>query len=79
MFDFINYSTQWKYYDDSSKLVIEKIRSESSSFVIEKIVELKPKMYSFFADSTSEHKKGKGANKNVFAILSHNEYRCIVE
>ena len=65
MFDFINCSTQWKYYDDSSKLVFEKIRNESGSFVIEKIVELKPKMYSFFADSTSENKKAKGANRNV--------------
>ena len=39
---------------------------------------LKPKMYSFFIDDNIEHKKAKGRNKNVIAIISHNEYKNVL-
>ena len=35
MFDFSNYSTKSKYYDDSSKLVIGKMKDETGGVAIE--------------------------------------------
>ena len=39
---------------------------------------LKPEMYCFFVDDSSEHKKAKGVNKNVIATISHNEYKDVL-
>ena len=47
MFDFSNYSTKSKYYDDSSKSVIGKMEDETSGVVIEEFVGLKAKIYSY--------------------------------
>ena len=44
MFDFSNYSIQSKYYNDSKRVVVGKMKDETST---EEIVVLKPKMYSF--------------------------------
>ena len=44
MLDFSNYLTKSKYYDNSNKLVIGKIKDENVA--IEEFVGLKPKMYS---------------------------------
>ena len=57
MFDFINYSTKSKYYNDSNKLVVGKMKDETGGVAIEKFVGLKPKMYSFLVDDNSKHKK----------------------
>ena len=65
MFDFNNYSAKSIYYNDSNKLVV----------TIKEFVGLKPKIYSFLVDDSSEHKKTKGANKNVVATIIHNEYK----
>ena len=35
IFDFSNYSTNWKYYDDPSKLVVGKMKDETGSVEIE--------------------------------------------
>ena len=35
MFDFSNYSSKSKYYDDSNKLVIKKMKYENKSVAIE--------------------------------------------
>ena len=51
MFDFSNYS---KYYHDSNKLVIGKMKHETEE--IEEFVGFTPKMYSFLVDN-SKHKK----------------------
>ena len=61
MFDFSNYSTKSKYYDDSKKLVIGKMKDETEGVAIETFVGVKPKMYSFLVDN-SQHKKAKGVN-----------------
>ena len=45
MFDFSNYSTKQKYYDNPSKLVIEKKKDETGGVAMEEFVGLKPKMY----------------------------------
>ena len=71
MFDFSNYSTKLKYYDNSNKLVIGKMKDETASTVIEGFVGLKPMMYSFLLDN-NEHKKANGVNKN------HNEYKDVL-
>ena len=42
MFDFGNYSAKSKYYDDSNKLVVAKMKDETAA--IEKFSGLKPKM-----------------------------------
>ena len=78
MFDFSNYSTKSKYYDGSNKLVIGKMKDETGGVAIEEFVGLKPKMSSFLADDKSEHKKAKGVNKNIFATISHNEYKDVL-
>ena len=77
MFDFSNYLTKSKYYHNSNKLVIGKMKDETGGVVIEEFVGFKPKMYSFFVDDT-EHKKGKGVNKNVVATIGHNEYKDVL-
>ena len=55
MFDFSNYLTKSKYYDDSNKLVVGKMKDWTASFLIKKFVVLKCKMYSFLVDDSSEH------------------------
>ena len=77
MFDFSNYSTKSKYYNNSNKLVIGKMKHETRGVAIEEFVQLKPKMYSFLVDN-SEPKKVKGVNKNVAATISHNEYKDVL-
>ena len=80
MFDVSNYSTKFKYYDESNKPVVDKMKEETAGVAITEFVELKPKMYSFLVDDSGEHKKAKGVNKNVDAAISHNDpkmFYCI--
>ena len=67
MFDFSNYSTKSKYYDNSNKLVVDKMKDETAGVVIKEFFGLKPKMCYFLLNDSSEHKKAKGVNKNVIA------------
>ena len=50
MFHFSNYSAKSKYYDNSNKLVIVKMKDETAGIVIEEFVGLNPKMYSYLVD-----------------------------
>ena len=52
MLHFRNYSTKSKYYDDSNKLVVGKMKDEAAGVAIKEIVGLKPKMYFFLIDDT---------------------------
>ena len=45
LFDFSNYSIKSKYYDDSNKLVIGKMKDNTSGVTIEEFFRLKSKMY----------------------------------
>ena len=45
IFDFSNYSTKSKYYDNSNKLAIGKMKDETGGVAIEEFVGLKPKMH----------------------------------
>ena len=76
MFDFTNYPTKSKYYDDSNNLVIAKMKDETGGVAVEEFVGLEPKMCSFLVDN-SEHKKAKGVNKNVVVIMN-NEYKGLL-
>ena len=67
IFDFSNYSAKSKYYNDSNKLVVGKMKDEVAGVTIQELIALKPKMYSFLVDDSSENKKVKGVNKNVVA------------
>ena len=78
MFDCSIYSAKSKYYDGSNKLVVGKMKNETVGVGIEEFVGLKPKMYSFLVDDSSEHKKTEGVNKNVVVTITHNEYKEVL-
>ena len=62
----VTYSGKSKSYDDSNKLVVGKVKDETTGVaIIKEFVRLKPNLYSFLVDGFCEHKKTKGANKNV--------------
>ena len=63
MFDFNNYSTKSKYYDNSNKLVVGNIKDETAGAGIKEIVGLIQKIYSYLVDDNSEHKKAKSGKK----------------
>ena len=68
MFDFSNYSTQSKFYDNSNALVAGKMKYETAGLPFkELVVGLKPKIYLFLVDDLSKHKKTKVKNKNLVA------------
>ena len=68
-FDFSNYSAKSKYYDDANKLVVCKMKDETTIVATEEfLLGLKAKVYSFLVDDSSEHRKAKGVNKNVVPI-----------
>ena len=75
MFNLSSYLIKSKYYDNSNKLMLGKMKDETAGVASEEFVGLKPKMYSYLVDDNSEHKKVKGINKNVIATTSHNEYK----
>ena len=77
MFDFSNYSTKSKYYDNLNKLVIGKMKVETGGVANEEFIGLKPKMYSCFVDNY-KHKKAQGVNKNVVATIRLNEYKDVL-
>ena len=78
MFDFSNYSTKSKYYNNLNKVVVGKIKDETASVVIEDFVGLTPKMYSYLVNDNSQYKKAKGVNINVVKTISPNEYKDVL-
>ena len=50
----------------------------TSGVAVEEFVGLKPKLYSFLVDDSSEHKKANGVNKNVVARISHSDYKDLL-
>ena len=64
-----------KCYDNSNKLMVGKMENETAAVAIEDFAGLKPKMYSYLIDDNNKHKKGKGANRNIVATISHNKYK----
>ena len=58
--------------------MVGKIKDETASVASEEFVWLKPKMYSFWVDDNSEHKKAKVEYRNVLVTISHNEYKDVL-
>ena len=54
------------------------MKDETGGVAIEEFVGLKPNMYSFVVEESSEHKKAKGVNKYVVATISHKEYKDVL-
>ena len=75
MFNFSNFSAKSKYYDYSNKLVFGKMKDKTGGVAIEELVGLKPKMYSFLLNDSSDHKKAKSVNKNFFEEITHSKYK----
>ena len=48
-FNFSNYSTKSKYYDNSNKWMVGKMKDETAGVVIEEFVGLNPNMYSYLS------------------------------
>lgn len=71
VFDFSNYSSRSKYYDDTNTLVFRKMKDEMSGVAIKKVVGLKTKMYSILLSDSYEYRKAKNVNKNVVAKIRH--------
>ena len=78
IYDFINYWTRSKYYHNSKKLVVGKMKDETAGVAIEEFLGFNPKMYSHLVNAKSELKKGKSVNKKVVATMSHNEYKDVL-
>ena len=55
--------------------MVGKTKEEKAGVAIQEFVGLKPKMYSYLVDDNCKHKKAKGVNKIVVAIIGHNEYK----
>ena len=66
------------YYGNANKLVVGKMKGATAGAAIEEFFGLKPKMYSYLVNDNTEHKKGKGVNRNVVATIIHNEYKDIL-
>ena len=77
MLDFSNHSNKSKYYDDSKKLVVGKMKDESAGVSIEEFLGLKPKMHLYLVDDNSKYKKVQWVNKNFVVAISHNEYKGV--
>ena len=78
MFDFSNYSAKSKYYNNSNKVVVDKMENKTAGVSIEEFVGLKPKMNSYLVNENSQHKKAKGVNKNVAVTINHNGYKAVL-
>ena len=62
MFGFSNYWTKSKYYGNSNKVMVGKMKDETTAVVMKE-----------FAG-----RKAKGINKNVVAAVSHNGYESVL-
>ena len=52
-----------KYYNNSNKLVVTKMKDETGGVAIKEFVGLKTKSYLHLVDGDSEHKKAKAYTK----------------
>ena len=62
LFDFINYSKDSMFYDDTNKKVIGKMKDEYGGAIIDQFIGLKSKMYSIKKINGSESSTTKGVN-----------------
>ena len=74
MFDFRNYSKDSKFYDDTNKKVIGKMKDEYGGAIIDQFIGLKSKMYSIKKINGSESSTAKGVN----IVTEFNEFKDIL-
>ena len=71
LFDFSDYSKDSKFFDDTNKKVVGKMKYEMAGKVITEFVGLKSKMYSLITVDNEEKSRAKGVNIK----LRHDEYK----
>ena len=62
LFDFSNYSKDSKFFDDTNKKVIGKMKDEYGAVIIDHFIGLKSNMYSIKKINGSESSTAKGVN-----------------
>ena len=62
LFDFSNYSKDSKFFDETNKKVIGKMKDEFGGVIVSEFVGLKSKMYSIKKIDGKEHNTAKGVN-----------------
>ena len=62
LFDFSNYSKDIKYFDETNKKVIGKMKDEFGGVIVDKFVGLKSKMYSIKKIDGKESNTAEGVN-----------------
>ena len=79
LFDFSNYSKDSKYFDNTNKKVIGKMKDEAAGQIITEFVGLRSKMYSYIKDNMKEERTAKGIKKNVIKKkLKHENYKDVL-
>ena len=75
MFDFSNYSRKSKHYNDSNKLLVDKLKDQKRGVTIKELARLKPKIYSFLVNNNNGPDKANDVNKISVARISHSKYK----
>ena len=65
-----NYSDESKYYDNSNKLVVFKMKDETGGVTIKYFAGLKPKIHYCLVDDSSDYKKVKRVKRNVVETIT---------
>ena len=73
LFDFSNYSKDSKFYDDSNKKVLGKVKNEIGEIIIVEFIGLKPKMYGIKKNDGRESNTAKG----VSIATEFNEFKDV--
>ena len=74
LFDFSNYSKDSKFYDDTNKKVIGKMKDEYGAVIIDEFIGLKSKMYSIKKIDGGESSTAKG----VHIATESNEFKDVL-
>ena len=62
LFDFSNYSKDWKFFDETNKRVIDKMKDEFGGVIVDEFVRLKSKMFSMKKIDGKEYNSAKGVS-----------------
>ena len=73
LFDFSNYSKDSKFYDDSNKKVVGKMKDEMGGIIIDEFIGLKLKMYAIKKIDGRESNTAKG----VSIVTEFNELKDV--
>ena len=74
MFHFSNYSKDSRFYDESNKKVIGKMKDDYGGVIIDEFIGLKSKMYSIKKIDGSESSTAKGVN----VATEFNEFKDVL-